>query len=77
MSVITMVFIARCGLNIDSQLYSNSPNSGLPTSMSQSPGEKALREVMRRREVEHIRDRSALLEQIKTLETKLAKVAIF
>lgn len=67
------MFIARCGLNMDSQLH-NSPHGGMPVSSGGSPGEKALREVMRRKEVEHLRDKSALQEKIKTLESQLSKV---
>ncbi|CAL1540230.1 unnamed protein product, partial [Lymnaea stagnalis] len=73
MSVVTMMFIARCGLNMDSQLH-NSPHGGMPVSSGGSPGEKALREVMRRKEVEHLRDKSVLQEKIKSLESQLSKV---
>ncbi|XP_012938987.1 chondroitin sulfate N-acetylgalactosaminyltransferase 2 [Aplysia californica] len=72
MSVVTMMFIARCGLNMDSQM-SHGHQGALP-SAGGTPGERALREVMRRKEVEHIRDKSALQEKIRTLEAKLAKV---
>ena len=69
LSGLTMMFIARCGLSMDSQMHNQ--QAALPNG---SPGERALREVMRRKEVEHIRDRGALQEKIKTLEGKLAKV---
>ncbi|KAH9494426.1 Chondroitin sulfate N-acetylgalactosaminyltransferase 2 [Bulinus truncatus] len=72
MSMVTMLFIARCGINMDSQLHN--PHSGLPVSAIGTPGEKALREVMRRKEVEHVRDKSLLQEKIKTLENQLAQV---
>ncbi|XP_059167511.1 chondroitin sulfate N-acetylgalactosaminyltransferase 1-like [Physella acuta] len=71
MSIVTMMFIARCGLNMDSH---GGSHGAMPVSSGGSPGEKALREVMRRKEVEHIRDKTHLQEQIKTLEGQLAKV---
>ncbi|GFO39401.1 hexosyltransferase [Plakobranchus ocellatus] len=73
LSVFTMMFIARCGLNMDSQLINSRPN-GLPSSATGTPGERALREVMRRKEVEHIRDKSMMQEKIRQLENQLAKV---
>ncbi|XP_055875567.1 chondroitin sulfate N-acetylgalactosaminyltransferase 1-like [Biomphalaria glabrata] len=69
MSVVTMLFIARCGISMDSQQHSN-PHMSAPG----TPGEKALREVMRRKEVEHVRDRSVLQEKIKSLESQLEQV---
>lgn len=74
LSVFTMMFIARCGFNMESQMVNPRPWSLSSSSSSSTPGEKALREVMRRKEVEHLRDKSAMQEKIKLLESQLEKV---
>ncbi|GFS09716.1 hypothetical protein ElyMa_006629500 [Elysia marginata] len=74
LSVFTMMFIARCGINMDSQL--SNPRAWSLSSSSATPGEKALREVMRRKEVEHVRDKSAMQEKIRLLESQLEKLVV-
>lgn len=78
LSVLTMMFVARCGLNMDAHL-SQQPTSGLPHGDESGPNNAAagngetnhLRQVLRQREVQHVQERMRLQDQIRSLETQL------
>nr|KAG5713897.1 hypothetical protein BaRGS_024524 [Batillaria attramentaria] len=79
LSVLTMIFVARCGFNMDAHLQQH-PTSGLPHGGGSGPAQGAdspavsynyLRQVLRQREVQHVQERLRLQDRIRSLERDL------
>ncbi|XP_076447972.1 chondroitin sulfate N-acetylgalactosaminyltransferase 2-like [Babylonia areolata] len=75
LSVLTMMFVARCGLNMDAHLH-QPPTRGLPHTMVRAQADTSanynhLKQVMRQREAQHSQERSRLEDKIRSLESQL------